>query len=72
MHANMVDIGANELKKDQGGPASNGFVKSNGCVAVEAQDWIDGINHPEWGHDQIHGPDTKPFESHIQYKFGTF
>jgi len=37
------------LKADQGGVATNGFVQSNGCVAVEPQDWIDGINHPEWG-----------------------
>ncbi|TAQ91095.1 hypothetical protein B7494_g671 [Chlorociboria aeruginascens] len=41
--------GANQLKAAQGGPASNGYVQSNGCVAVEPQDWIDGINHPEWG-----------------------
>ncbi|PVH85923.1 putative aldose 1-epimerase [Cadophora sp. DSE1049] len=66
--------GANELKKSQGGPASSGFVKSNGCVAVEPQDWIDGINHPEWGrtNKQIFGPDTKPYESWISYKFSTF
>ncbi|CAG8982522.1 hypothetical protein HYALB_00002302 [Hymenoscyphus albidus] len=66
--------GSNELKASQLGPATNGFVKSNGCVAVEPHDWIDGINHPEWGRldKQIFGPDTKPFESHIQYKFSTF
>ncbi|KAF4630456.1 hypothetical protein G7Y89_g7681 [Cudoniella acicularis] len=66
--------GANALKKSQLGPATNGFVRSNGCVAVEPQDWIDGINHPEWNRTskQIYGPDTKPFESNIQYKFSTF
>jgi aldose 1-epimerase len=64
--------GVNELKVSQKGPATNGFVKSNGCVAVEAQDWIDGINHPEWGRDQIHGPETKPFESSISYTFSTY
>ena len=64
--------GANELKQSQLGPATNGFVKSNGCVAVEPQDLIDGINHPEWGRNQIYGPKTKPFEASIKYKFSTF
>jgi aldose 1-epimerase len=32
------------LKSTQGGPASNGFVNSNGCIAIEYQDWNDGIN----------------------------
>jgi aldose 1-epimerase len=41
-------------------------------VAVEAQDLIDGINHPEWGRDQIYGPDGKAFESNIEWKFSTF
>ena len=70
----LTELGANELKKSQGGRASSGFVKSNGCVAVEPQDWIDGINHPEWGRTdkQIFGPDTKPYESWISYKFSTF
>ncbi|TVY81451.1 putative aldose 1-epimerase, partial [Lachnellula suecica] len=66
--------GVNQLKSSQLGPATNGFVKSNGCVAVEPQEWIDGINHPEWGRldKQIFSPSTKPFESNIHYKFSTF
>ncbi|CZT43741.1 related to aldose 1-epimerase [Rhynchosporium secalis] len=64
---------SNPLKKSQGGPASNGFVQRNGCVAVEPHDWIDGINHPEWNRmdKQIFGPNTKPFESRISYVFST-
>ncbi|GAB1742288.1 hypothetical protein NU219Hw_g7842t1 [Hortaea werneckii] len=29
-----------------------------GCVVIEVEDWIDGINHPEWGRQerQIFGP----------------
>lgn len=23
-----------------------------GCIVIETQQWIDGINHPEWGQDQ--------------------
>lgn len=67
----LMIAGANALKADQLGPATNGFVRSNGCVAVEPQGLIDGINHPEWGVNQIYGPDTGDFESKITYKFST-
>ncbi|KUJ06881.1 galactose mutarotase-like protein [Mollisia scopiformis] len=65
--------GGNQLKAAQGGKASNGFVRKDGCVAVEPQDWIDGINHPEWNRTQyqINGPGMPPFSSFIQYKFST-
>lgn len=34
------------IKKTQGGPgaATNGLMKPSGCIALEAQDWSDGIN----------------------------
>jgi len=34
------------IKKTQGGAgaATNGFVQSSGCLALEPQDWSDGIN----------------------------
>jgi len=51
--------GSGPLKSTQGGPASNGFVKSDSCIALEAQDWNDGINHPEWKRKQIYGPGEK-------------
>lgn len=39
-------IGEIAIKKTQGGhgSATNGFVKSGGCLALEAQDWNDAIN----------------------------
>ncbi|PWW79685.1 galactose mutarotase-like protein [Tuber magnatum] len=60
------------IKKTQGGPgaATNGFVKSSGCVALEPQDWVDGINHPEWGRNQFYGPgETYVWEA--TYRFST-
>jgi len=32
------------LKKTQGRKGGDGNVKSSGCVAIEAHDWVDGIN----------------------------
>lgn len=61
------------IKKTQGGPANNGFVPPNGCVAIEAQDWVDGINNPQWGRldKQIFGPDTGKYVNDIVYKFSS-
>ncbi|KAI5779055.1 aldose 1-epimerase-like protein [Geopyxis carbonaria] len=63
--------GAIEIKKGQGVADREGTVKSGGCVALEAQDWSDGINHPEWDRldDQIFGPGDE-YLWETTYKFG--
>ncbi|QSZ31736.1 hypothetical protein DSL72_001304 [Monilinia vaccinii-corymbosi] len=40
-----------------------------GCVVMEVEDWIDGINQPEWGRKQIWGPDDGPYVLQAKYKF---
>ena len=47
-------------------------VQKYGCVVVEHQGWIDGVNHPEWGRDryQIFGPETGPFSYYTRHEFG--
>ncbi|KAI7089336.1 galactose mutarotase-like protein [Hortaea werneckii] len=48
-----------------------------GCVVIEVEDWIDGINHPEWGRQgrQIFGPsgtgtgDQGPYVLEARYEF---
>ncbi|KAI1345714.1 aldose 1-epimerase [Xylaria sp. FL0043] len=49
--------GTADLKSTQGTSTNNKVVRSS-CVAIEAQDYVDGINHPEWGrrNAQITGP----------------
>jgi aldose 1-epimerase len=46
-------------------------VNSGGCVALEAQEWSDGINNPQWGRDkyQIIGP-GETLEWDTTYRFG--
>jgi len=48
------------LKSTQGLNDKQRVVKSS-CVAIEAQEYPDGINHPEWGHvdAQLLGPGEK-------------
>jgi len=45
------------LKKTQG-TGNRKKVEKSSCIAIEAQDYVDGINRPEWGRvdAQITGP----------------
>ena len=79
--------GSVPLKKTQGvfgqSAAGNGtgvgakrVIEKYGCVVLEVQDWVDGINHPEWGRGgkQIFGSggggnDTKGYELGARYVF---
>ena len=47
------------------------YVPQFGCVVIETQQWIDGINHPEWGQDQyqIYTVETGPAVVWAQYDF---
>ncbi|TVY44533.1 putative aldose 1-epimerase [Lachnellula occidentalis] len=46
-------------------------IEQHGCVVMEVEDYIDGINQPEWGRDkkQIFGPGDDPFVLQATYKF---
>jgi aldose 1-epimerase len=47
------------------------FVEQYGCLVVETQGWIDGVNHPEWGNSKhwIFSPETGPAINHATYDF---
>ncbi|KAI1497441.1 galactose mutarotase-like domain-containing protein [Biscogniauxia marginata] len=67
---NWMD-GSADLKSTQGTDENKKVVRSS-CVAIEAQDYVDGINHPEWGRvdAQIGRPgETYTWES--SWTFGT-
>lgn len=59
------------VKKSQQHGKSTTFVPKYGCVVIETQQWIDGINHPEWGQDmyQIYTVDSEPAVVYAQYDF---
>lgn len=48
-------------------------VMQYGCVVIEPEGWIDGINHPEWGQLplQIFSPNDGPAVNWATYQFGT-
>jgi aldose 1-epimerase len=47
------------------------FIERHGCLVVETQSWIDGVNHPEWGNsgDWIYSPETGPAVNYATYDF---
>jgi len=54
--------------------ATNGsttYVPQYGCIVIETQQWIDGINNPQWGQDQyqIYTVDSEPAVVFAQYDF---
>jgi aldose 1-epimerase len=42
-----------------------------GCIVMEVEDWIDGINQPEWGRQdkQIYQPGGDPYVLQARYQF---
>lgn len=65
--------GKSEFKKTQGtGKDKDKFIPRDGCIAIEAQDYVDGINHPEWGRlDKQIFPPKKPYHWEGSWEFGT-
>ena len=62
------------MKETQGffdDPSRPRVVEKYGCIVMEVQDWIDGINHPEWMREkkQIFGPDDGEYCLEAVYKF---
>jgi len=55
-------------KKDQGGPTTN--YTDHSCLVIEQESWIDAINNPNFGINQIFGP-SRPYEWQSTYSFST-
>lgn len=49
------------------------YLEQYGCVVIEPQQWIDGINNPQWGQNefQIYGVDTQPAVNFALYEFSS-
>lgn len=49
----------------------NATIPQYGCVVIETQQWIDGINNPQWGQDpyQIYSVSSEPAVVFAQYDF---
>ncbi|KAK4198477.1 putative aldose 1-epimerase [Triangularia verruculosa] len=65
--------GTMPIKSTQGRDDGTGGrgVEKYGCVVLEVQDWIDGVNHPEWGRGgrQIFEPGGDPYVLQVRHRF---
>ncbi|RJE24793.1 Aldose 1-epimerase [Aspergillus sclerotialis] len=66
-----IPVKESQIKRNHGQGAHH--VNKHGCVVIEPEGWIDGINHPEWGQlpDQIYAPGSAPAVNWATYQFGT-
>ncbi|KAI4183219.1 MAG: hypothetical protein L6R41_005516 [Letrouitia leprolyta] len=64
-------VGVKGSQRHDGGTE---HVEQYGCIVIETQQWIDGVNHPEWGQDeyQIYTVDSDPAVVYARYEFSTF
>ncbi|KAF2726010.1 aldose 1-epimerase [Polychaeton citri CBS 116435] len=44
-------------------------IQQHGCVVFEVQDYIDGVNHPEWQRRSVYGPEDPPYRFEAIYQF---
>ncbi|KAI4123602.1 MAG: hypothetical protein LQ338_005194 [Usnochroma carphineum] len=61
------------VKESQQHASNTTYVEKYGCIVIETQQWIDAINHPEWGQDQyqIYTVDSEPAVVFARYDFST-
>ncbi|KAK6225792.1 aldose 1-epimerase [Colletotrichum tabaci] len=74
MYSCSQQNGSVALKKSQGlfdNADHPRIIPKYGCVVLEVQDWIDGINNPAWGRGkkQIFEPGGDPYVLQASYRF---
>jgi aldose 1-epimerase len=69
-----IPVKQSQQDRNNGSSDAAQYVEKYGCVVIEPQAWIDGINHPEWGVDryEIFSPTTGPSVWWAEYDFSTF
>lgn len=62
------------VKETQQSSSNDTYVEKYGCLVIETEQWIDGINQPEWGQNdyQVFDVDTEPAVVFSTYRFSTF
>ncbi|KAJ9615065.1 hypothetical protein H2200_001139 [Cladophialophora chaetospira] len=69
-----IPVKQSQQARNNGTQGAAKFVNKHGCIVIETQAWIDGVNHPEWGISdyEIFGPTTGPAVNFATYDFSTF
>jgi len=71
IYACVGQDGTIPVKESQQHGDNTTYVEKYGCVVIEAEEWIDGINNPQWGRNQyqIFSPTTEPAVNYQKYTF---
>ena len=66
-----IPVKQSQQERNKGEADAAAYINKYGCIVFETQDWIDGINNPEWGRTewQIYGPSTGPAVNYATYDF---
>ena len=69
-----IPVKQSQQQRNQGDSDAAGFVQKHGCVVIEPQVWIDGINNPQWGVTdyEVFSPETGPLVFYSTYDFSTY
>lgn len=69
-----VPVKQSQQDRNRGDSNAAKYVNKYGCLVIETQAWIDGINHPEWGVTdyEIFSPTTGPAINYATYDFSNF
>lgn len=61
------------VKRSQQHGNGTTYLEQYGCVVIEPQQWIDGINNLQWGQNefQVYGVDTQPAVNFALYEFSS-
>ena len=67
-----IPVKPSQIARNGGSGAK--FVNKYGCLVIETEGWIDGINNPQWGQkaSQVYSPEDGPAVNWAKYTFGTY
>ncbi|EED19465.1 aldose 1-epimerase, putative [Talaromyces stipitatus ATCC 10500] len=60
-----------KARNEAAGKGGVDYVNKHGCIVIETEGWIDAINQPEWGQQEIFSPADAPTVNFATYQFGT-
>ncbi|PYI01526.1 galactose mutarotase-like protein [Aspergillus sclerotiicarbonarius CBS 121057] len=69
-----IPVKASQVERNRkDGTDAAEFVDKYGCVAIEPEGWIDGVNNPQWGQESklFYSPESRPAVNLATYTFGT-
>lgn len=68
-----IPVRPSQVKRNvEAGKGGTYFIQKYGCIVIETEGWIDGINQPQWGQDssQTFSPQEFPAVNLATYQFG--